>query len=454
MKPNQFWFFKLVVWLIIVLIGLLLFVYPFVTGLLINLGRMPLGAAKYLAIVETSQVILMRFLALVWIFFLGSCFASFLNVVAWRVPRGRGINGSSHCPYCNNRLSFRDNIPIVGWLRNQGRCRDCRLPISPRYLIVEVILGFVFLLLNLVQLLSGGLNLPLRAVETLRGFEHLVFDPKWDLIQLTIYHLVLICYLFTFALIRSEKLKIPVSLLGAGLMFGIGLPLVWPSMLLVSWQINSDELIPLTRFSPNQLLTMALGSVVGLGCGSLVHWSRFQSRDALEAGQRSVRQSSYVYEAIAGFLLIGLFLGWQSALSVGLFYYAISIPIAMSGINNWIASNLSSRLMIATLLHLIGWRFLTWLYVWPGPTSHWGWIVVAVLVLVGLAILTRRMTGFKSSIAGPYNTDPNCTDPNGTDPNGTGDANGTEQGFDDPVERKTIPGIVEPLRQDPEQAGH
>ena len=82
MKPNYFWFIKPAVWLVVVSAILLLFVYPLVTGLLINAGRLPLTAAKYLSYAETAQIVLIRFLGLVWIFFLGSCFASFLNVVA------------------------------------------------------------------------------------------------------------------------------------------------------------------------------------------------------------------------------------------------------------------------------------------------------------------------------------------------------------------------------------
>lgn len=80
-----------------------------------------------------------------WVFALGSSIASFLNVVAYRLPRGRSILGRSSCPRCNQRLSLWENMPIFGWLRYGGRCRTCRLPISPRYLWVELILGTVFL---------------------------------------------------------------------------------------------------------------------------------------------------------------------------------------------------------------------------------------------------------------------------------------------------------------------
>src|SRR5690606_21053396 len=46
-----------------------------------------------------------------WFFFIGASIGSFLNVVAWRMPRGMSINGRSHCPSCDNTLSWRDNVP-------------------------------------------------------------------------------------------------------------------------------------------------------------------------------------------------------------------------------------------------------------------------------------------------------------------------------------------------------
>jgi hypothetical protein len=100
----------------------------------------------------------------VWIFALGSSIASFLNVVAYRLPRGQSILGRSRCPRCGHQLSFLENMPVFGWFRNGGRCQACRLPISTRYLWVEFILGTAFALLfwlgegsaNAIRVLQGG----------------------------------------------------------------------------------------------------------------------------------------------------------------------------------------------------------------------------------------------------------------------------------------------------------
>jgi leader peptidase (prepilin peptidase)/N-methyltransferase len=63
---------------------------------------------------------------------------SFLNVVAWRLPRGESLAlPGSHCPGCDHPVRPYDNVPVVSWLVLRGRCRDCRTPISARYPLVE-----------------------------------------------------------------------------------------------------------------------------------------------------------------------------------------------------------------------------------------------------------------------------------------------------------------------------
>jgi leader peptidase (prepilin peptidase)/N-methyltransferase len=75
---------------------------------------------------------------------------SFLNVVIWRVPRGESIvRPGSHCPSCEQPVRAYDNIPLVSWLVLRGRCRDCKARISPRYPLVELATGVVFLGLGL-----------------------------------------------------------------------------------------------------------------------------------------------------------------------------------------------------------------------------------------------------------------------------------------------------------------
>jgi leader peptidase (prepilin peptidase)/N-methyltransferase len=80
------------------------------------------------------------------IFALGLVFGSFLNVCIYRLPRGLStVSPRSACPNCERQISFYDNIPVLSWLILRGRCRNCKTPISPRYLVVELLAGAMFL---------------------------------------------------------------------------------------------------------------------------------------------------------------------------------------------------------------------------------------------------------------------------------------------------------------------
>lgn len=83
----------------------------------------------------------------------GCAIGSFLNVVAWRVPRGESVvSPPSACPNCGHAIRPWDNVPVLSWLLLRGRCRDCRAPISPRYPIVEATTGIAF---GVTTLLAG-----------------------------------------------------------------------------------------------------------------------------------------------------------------------------------------------------------------------------------------------------------------------------------------------------------
>jgi leader peptidase (prepilin peptidase)/N-methyltransferase len=70
----------------------------------------------------------------------GAVIGSFLNVIAYRLPRGESlITPGSHCTSCGTPVRPQDNIPVFGWLLLRGRCRSCKESISARYPIVEAL---------------------------------------------------------------------------------------------------------------------------------------------------------------------------------------------------------------------------------------------------------------------------------------------------------------------------
>jgi leader peptidase (prepilin peptidase) / N-methyltransferase len=78
-------------------------------------------------------------------FLLGLIIGSFLNVVAWRLPRGESLlHPPSRCPNCGRPIKPYDNIPVLSWLLLRGHCRHCGHPISPRYPLVELTTGLLY----------------------------------------------------------------------------------------------------------------------------------------------------------------------------------------------------------------------------------------------------------------------------------------------------------------------
>ncbi|MFO1475860.1 MAG: prepilin peptidase [Verrucomicrobiota bacterium] len=79
-------------------------------------------------------------------FVFGTIVGSFLNVCIHRMPLGESIiSPPSHCPHCRYSIPWYLNIPIVTWLWLRGKCRNCGAPISPRYFLVELLTGLLFL---------------------------------------------------------------------------------------------------------------------------------------------------------------------------------------------------------------------------------------------------------------------------------------------------------------------
>jgi leader peptidase (prepilin peptidase)/N-methyltransferase len=69
---------------------------------------------------------------------MGAIFGSFLNVVAYRLPRGESLSRPrSRCPGCQRPIRPHENVPVLSWLMLRGRCAGCGMRISARYPLVE-----------------------------------------------------------------------------------------------------------------------------------------------------------------------------------------------------------------------------------------------------------------------------------------------------------------------------
>lgn len=91
---------------------------------------------------------------LLYIFILGLIIGSFLNVLILRHNTGAPIaRGKSKCLSCNSYLKWYELIPVLSFLFQKGRCRNCGTKISAQYIIVEILTALVF---SLVYLKTTG----------------------------------------------------------------------------------------------------------------------------------------------------------------------------------------------------------------------------------------------------------------------------------------------------------
>lgn len=309
-------------------------------------------------------------IASMWFFVLGASMGSFLNVVAYRLPLGLTIvSAPSRCPYCLQRIQFQHNIPILGWLKLRGRCRACRLPISPRYVLVELLVGLIYLSLFFAELASGGRSLPIRPPNRLPGVMWNVITPQFDLLGLYAYHCCMLSVLVVCALLAVDRVRIPKRLIVFSCLVGIGCPLVWPQLSVVPWHATAS----LSSDTWNRLATPLVGLSFGACLGYLV-----EIVVATKTGDMS-RVSGDVAKTLA---IIGVFVGWQAVVLSMLMATIIHSALAWwrRGETLW-----AFWILLGATLTLCKWRSISGVRCLPGAESglavHVYWVVSMLVVM-------------------------------------------------------------------------
>ena len=109
----------------------------------------------------------------------GLIIGSFLNVIAFRLPRGESLVApGSHCPSCETPIKPYDNVPVLGWLLLRGRCRACHTQISARYPLVEAITAALAVAVVLVKHSPRDVVLGLLLVAVLVPVALIDFDRR------------------------------------------------------------------------------------------------------------------------------------------------------------------------------------------------------------------------------------------------------------------------------------
>jgi prepilin signal peptidase PulO-like enzyme (type II secretory pathway) len=262
-------------------------------------------------------------------FVLGGVLGSFINVVAYRVPRGISlVHPGSCCPACGHPIRWYDNVPMVGWLLLGGRCRDCHARISARYPLVEAAVAMASMLLGWTAIHET----PSPAADLGRMF---TFD-----LGTCAFQLLLICTLICAALMEYDGHAAPVWLLGAVLVIGFALGSLWGGLRGVG-QIDEARWHAVYEGAAGLLAALVLSAL------------------AWPAWVKTARPSSIVVGATAAaeLALVGVFLGSRDVTVVAVASMACYALLRAAG-RNWRwrrPPGWAAPLAIATLANIVAW---------------------------------------------------------------------------------------------------
>jgi leader peptidase (prepilin peptidase)/N-methyltransferase len=214
------------------------------------------------------------------VFLVGTVVGSFLNVCIYRIPWQKSVIWpGSRCPICYDDIAARDNIPVISWIALRGECRNCGAKIPIRYLLVESLVGILFLGAYLVDVLPA------------RGLWGQISPFQ---LAVTAYHDILIALLVAATFIDYDLMIIPDAITRTGWILGVGLGTLWP-------QIRPAPADASTHLGG--LGVGLLGLIVGAGLTQACRLSFgfLLRREAMGDGDVTLMG------------MIGAFLGWQAA---------------------------------------------------------------------------------------------------------------------------------------------
>lgn len=276
--------------------------------------------------------------------YVGACVGSFLNVVAYCIPRGESVGlRDSSCPVCKNKILRKDNLPVFSYIHLAARCRSCHSIISARYLIVELLIGFIFGSLFLFELVTGAVNVPTMNSMSHTGVLWVVLFPKWKLIGIYFYHCFFASALVVLALIEwdGQKLGYRYSIL---LIMAF---LVVATFYLPCQPIPAPEIL-LSWFghvpTVSQFGKLVLGGLCGAVLGCCVS---------------SIKKQTNGTTLIPAMVLSGVVLGWQSIVHVFLIFLALQLLVRLLPLfRNLFSPRPSAVLLLAILGHHPIWKYL------------------------------------------------------------------------------------------------
>jgi len=309
-----------------------------------------------------------------WVFCFGATVGSFLNVVVYRLPAGKSlVRPGSRCPKCDRPIRPIHNVPILGWLILRGRCRDCGLPISPRYPLVEGAVAMLFLLLAIAELFMQGGNLPARETAGTIWWGSL-WARDFQFAGVYLLHAVLLCTLIGSALIHYDGHRLPASLILPQLIAAVVAPLWWPSLRPVP--VASAAVAA----EPEWSLALAEG-FAGLALGVLLgalNWPGRRFHPDSRLPPSASPSPTTARERILPLMLIGVSLGWQAVAAIAVIASAAQMITAGVAYAPARPRRLYTLwLVIATLAWIVFWKPAVTFVPALGAEASWPTLVVA-----------------------------------------------------------------------------
>ena len=313
----------------------------------------------------------------IWLGILGGCVGSFLNVVAYRLPRGMSLSTpGSACPSCGRPIRWFHNVPVIGWIVLRGQCYDCGQKISPWYPSIEMLVAAQFVIVALRGPLDDAANLAVTVQpDTAAATPWIVYGYQMVLLS-TLVALALLDHANDrVRLLRTKSVWLVVAI-------GVGLPCWLPQLKPVA---GLDEAV-LSAGSASALVTGLLGMAWGGAVGWLVVTSARSVNDANDA------------MIVAG-MVLGAYLGWQvtAAIFVAaavLFLLSLMLGSAVS-LHHSMANSLVALLAMLSFLSVCNWQQIGEWYATLSAYKGSTWLLLGgppiLLFLCGRAQrLTRR----------------------------------------------------------------
>ncbi len=220
-----------------------------------------------------------------WIWFViifayGCCIGSFLNVVIYRMPRDKSlITPPSSCPSCGKHIRFYDNVPLFSWLLLGRKCRYCRVPISPRYFLIELLTALVFLSLYISYFYTD-------VRETVQPF----LGRGWLIYLL---HIILLSAFIAASAIDLEHWIIPLAICWLVTAAGLIGSAVGPYFI-DSTLISASSLLPVASANTGSLAAgAAIGLAISLGLLASGFLKRsYETDEQAEDGQVELKDNA------------------------------------------------------------------------------------------------------------------------------------------------------------------